>query len=66
MGRVEAIETEIQHLSRDELAVLREWFVNFDSEAWDRQLESDANAGRLDALAAKALDAHKRRESKEL
>jgi len=66
MGRVEAIETEIQHLSREELAVLRDWFIKFDADAWEQQMAVDAKSGRLDALAAKALEAHKRHESKEL
>lgn len=58
MSKVEAIERQIQQLSPDELSALREWFAAFDAEAWDRQLESDARAGKLDALAEKALKAH--------
>jgi hypothetical protein len=57
MGKVEIIEQEIQELSAEELAKLRAWFVQFDSDAWDRQFEADVNAGKLDALAEKALKA---------
>ena len=42
-------------LSRQELAAFRSWFVDFDAEAWDRQFEKDAAAGRLDALGDEAL-----------
>jgi hypothetical protein len=33
----------------------RRWFAQFDGEAWDKQIESDAAAGRLDRLADEAL-----------
>jgi hypothetical protein len=39
-----------------ELAKFREWFAEFDAAQWDLQIERDAAAGRLDALAAEALD----------
>ena len=65
-NKVEALEKEIQDLSRDELASFRSWFVKFDAAAWDRQMENDIEAGKLDQLAAKALATHKRGESREL
>ncbi|MBM3221128.1 MAG: hypothetical protein FJZ38_21040 [Candidatus Rokubacteria bacterium] len=58
MGKVERIEQEIQALSPDELAELRAWFLEFDWAAWDRQLERDVQAGRLDDLADRALRDH--------
>ncbi len=58
MGKVEKIEREIQDLSPEEMTELREWFAAFDAEAWDRQLEADVHAGKLDALAEQALKAH--------
>ena len=58
MGKVESIESLIQELSPEELATLREWFATYDAEAWDRQLEADAKAGKLDALAERALQDH--------
>ncbi len=35
--------------------MFREWFVQFDADIWDRQLQSDALNGKLDGLAARAL-----------
>jgi hypothetical protein len=58
MGRIEKIEQEVQALSPDELAQFRAWFREYDWAAWDRQIERDAQAGRLDDLAAKALRDH--------
>jgi hypothetical protein len=58
MSRVENIEKQIKELSPDELTALREWFADFDGDAWDRQMEADINAGRLDTLAERALRDH--------
>jgi uncharacterized protein YfaT (DUF1175 family) len=58
MGKVKSIEHQVEALSPDELASFREWFVVFDAEAWDRQLEADVAAGKLDTLAENALKAH--------
>jgi hypothetical protein len=58
MGKIEKIEQEVQALSPEELAQFRAWFLEFDWVAWDRQIERDAQTGRLDDLAAKALRDH--------
>jgi hypothetical protein len=58
MAKLEKIEQEIAGLSSQDLARFRAWYTEFDSDAWDRQLEQDAAAGKLDALAARALEAH--------
>jgi hypothetical protein len=59
MNKVEKIEQDIQSLSAQELAQFRAWFLEYDWAIWDRQIERDAEAGRLDDLAAKALRDHK-------
>jgi hypothetical protein len=58
MDKVENIERQVQALSQEELAQFRAWFVEFDWAGWDRQIERDARAGKLDALAQKALRDH--------
>lgn len=58
MGKIEKIEQEIQALSPEELAQFRAWFLEYDWAIWGRQIERDAEAGRLDDLAAKALRDH--------
>ena len=55
VSTVKDIETAVSQLSREELSAFRTWFVEFDAGAWDRQLEQDVAAGRLDGLAAEAL-----------
>ncbi len=50
------IESAVAGLTAEELAKFRAWFVEFDADAWDRQIEDDVKAGRLDALAEEALE----------
>lgn len=56
MSTVKEIEEAVVRLSPAELAAFRTWFAEFEAEAWDRQIEDDIAAGRLDALAAEALE----------
>ena len=55
MTKVEMLEREIAELPPEELAIFREWFAAFDAKTWDRQLEADAEAGKLNAVAESAL-----------
>jgi len=55
MSTITEIEQALEKLPPEELAKFREWFAEFDAAQWDRQLERDIAAGRLDALAAEAL-----------
>jgi len=64
VSKVESLEREVAKLTPQELARFRKWFANYDADAWDRQIESDVEAGRLDRLAAEALAAHDRGETK--
>jgi hypothetical protein len=66
MSRVEAIENQIKELSHDELALLRDWFADFDFTMWDFQIESDAKSGKLDRIAEKALQDHAAGRSRKL
>jgi len=66
MTKVELIEQQIEELSPEELAAFRSWYAAFDAEAWDRQFQADVKAGKLDALADKALQAHTSGQSKKL
>ena len=59
MSNVEAIEREVESLSAAELAAFRKWFREFDAAAWDRQIEEDVQAGKLDRLADAGLQAFK-------
>jgi hypothetical protein len=54
MSTVEQIEEAVRKLSPQERVVFRAWFAAYDAEEWDRQLEADVEAGRLDWLIDEA------------
>jgi len=58
MSKLEAIEKRVSGLSAEELSQFRRWFAEFDAAACDRQIERDAKAGKLDALADEAVRDH--------
>jgi len=66
MGKVEKIEQQVKALSPEERAQLRAWFLEFEWTAWDRQIERDVRAGRLDALGKQALHDHATGKTKPL
>jgi hypothetical protein len=66
MTRIEEIENAVAELPKEELARFREWFAEFEARSWDRELEEDAAAGRLDKLAEEALRDHCSGETTEL
>jgi len=55
MSTVHEIEQAIRGLEPKDLAALRDWFASFDAEVWDRQMEQDVAAGRLERFAEEAL-----------
>ncbi len=64
MTKVESLEREVEKLTPEELNAFRAWFARYDADAWDEQIERDAKAGKLDRLAAEALAAHDRGQTK--
>jgi hypothetical protein len=52
---VQDIENAIRQLSSEELAQLKQRIADYEWEQWDKQLERDVKAGRLDTLAQEAL-----------
>ncbi len=55
MSTIDEIEGAVKRLSPEELAEFRAWFAEFDAQLWDRQIEKDVAAGKLNALADEAL-----------
>ena len=66
MTKIEKLERDIRGLSAKELARFREWFAEFDAAAWDKQLDEDVRAGKLDAMADAAVADHRAGRSRKL
>jgi len=66
MTKLQMIEEEITKLSSEELAELRDWLLERDADAWDREIEQDAGSGKLDKLFKKSLADHRDGKSREI
>ena len=64
MSQIEILEQNVKQLSPSELSAFRTWFIDFDTAAWDRQLENDSETGKLDRLAQGALEEHRAGKTK--
>jgi hypothetical protein len=58
MTTVKEIASAVAHLPLQELARFRAWFDEFDAQGWDKQIEEDVQAGKLDELADHAIKDH--------
>ncbi len=54
MTKLEKIEQEISSLDPKDVRKLADWLDEYKAELWDRQIEADAKAGKLDGLIAEA------------
>jgi hypothetical protein len=66
MMSVETIEEQIAELDNTSFSRLREWFIEFDQSRWDKQIEIDSNAGKLDFLIDAALAEHQAGKTRDL
>ena len=57
MTRLEELERVVASLTEEEYHEFRQWFLERDWEQWDRQIEADSRAGKLDFLVREALEA---------
>ena len=54
MTTADQLEKAVSELPPNELAKFTTWFEEFLADQWDRQIEADAAAGKLDHLAREA------------
>lgn len=66
MTTIEILEKQVKSLSEDDLSEFRRWFLDWDNDEWDRQIERDATAAKLDALASVALAEYKAGQAREI
>ena len=66
MTQIEVLEQQISELDDNSLSTLRDWFIEFDQKRWDKKLEDDSNAGKLDFLINAALAEHQNGATRDL
>ena len=63
---LQEIEQFVAHLSPNDFAKFREWFLELDAKRFDEKIEQDVASGKLDALAESAIREHRAGNSTEL
>ena len=66
MTKLKELEMAVASLREREYREFRRWFLERDWENWDRQIEQDSTAGKLDFLAKEAIEARKGGQLKDL
>lgn len=66
MIQVELLEQYIAELDDNSFSKLRDWINEFDQIRWDKKLEADSNAGKLDFLINTALAEHEAGKTRDL
>ncbi len=66
MTQIDHLKSEIETLSTDDFAQLRDWIAEKDWEKWDKQLAKDVASGKLDFLKKEALTAKAKNQLRDL
>ena len=56
MTEITEIKDAIMALPESDYRELRQWFSELNWKKWDRQIEADSKAGRLDFLISEAYE----------
>jgi hypothetical protein len=66
MRSVEEIEAEIAKLTPAEVHRVAKWLAKYEAELWDKQIEEDASAGKLDRFVQEALEEYRQGKTRPL
>jgi hypothetical protein len=66
MTKVEELERGVASLTAEGYREFRRWFLESDWAKWDKQIEEDSRAGKLDFLVKEAPQAKKDGKPREL
>lgn len=66
MSKVDELKKEIERLPKEEFTQLVRWLSEKNWERWDKEIEADSAAGKLDFLMREALDEKEKGTLKDL
>jgi len=66
MIQIELLEQHIAELDDTSFSKLRDWFIEYEQTRWDRKIEADSNAGKLDFLINAGLAEHQAGTTRDL
>lgn len=50
------VERAVAKFSPEDFEAFRSWFADFEMSQWDKEIEEDSKAGRLDGMLNKAME----------
>ena len=56
MSKVDELKTAIEKLPQEEFSELARWLSEKEWEGWDKEIEADSDASKLDFLVREAFD----------
>ncbi len=66
MIEIALLEQHVSTLDDDSFSKFRAWFHEFEQLRWDKKIETDSNAGKLDFLINAALSEHRAGKTRQL
>ena len=55
MSDISALERAVENLTSSDLMKFRAWFLSYDADLWDKEIEEDYRSGKLDELISEAV-----------
>jgi hypothetical protein len=66
MSKIDQLKAEIESLPSQEVAEIFRWLSEKDWENWDKEIQADSQAGKLDFLVREARDGKAKGKLKDL
>ena len=66
MSKMDELKAEIESLPNEEFAEIFRWLSEKEWERWDKEIEADSQAGRLDFLVRQAQEEKAKGDLKDL
>jgi hypothetical protein len=66
MSRIDELKAEIESLPNEEFAEIFRWLSEKEWERWDKEIDADSQAGRLDFLVREAREEKAKGKLKDL
>ena len=66
MSDVRALERAVEKLTSSDLMEFRTWFLNYDADLWDEEIEEDYHSGKLDDLISEAIQDYQEGKATEI
>jgi hypothetical protein len=66
MSKIDELKAEIESLPSEEFAEIFRWLTEKDWERWDKEIEADSQAGKLDFLVREGHEAKAKGTFKDL